>query len=72
MDKDERLMEASGGARLIEGETRSCSDGRGYVQEIFNPIFVDGWGWVSSLLFDLRPNYGGGNEDNGDLLQKVP
>ena len=25
-----------------------------------------------SLLFDLRQNYGGGNEDNGDLLQKVP
>ena len=23
-------------------------------------------------LFDLRPNYGGGNGDNGDLLQKVP
>jgi len=22
-------------------------------------------------LFDLRPNYGGGDEDNGDLLQKV-
>ena len=20
----------------------------------------------------LRPNYGGGNEDNGDLLQKIP
>ena len=33
---------------------------------------VDGQGCVSSLLFDLRPNYGGGNEDNGDLLQKVP
>ena len=32
---------------------------------------VDGWGCVPSLLFDLRPNYGGGNEDNGDLLQKV-
>ena len=27
---------------------------------------------VPSLLFDLRSNYGGGNEDNGDLLQKVP
>ena len=27
------------------------------------------WGCVPSLLFDLRPNYGGGNEDNGDLLQ---
>ena len=29
---------------------------------------VDGQGCVPSLLFDLRPNYGGGNEDNGDLL----
>ena len=33
---------------------------------------VDGQGCVPSLLFDLRPNYDGGNEDNGDLLQKVP
>ena len=33
---------------------------------------VDGQGCVPSLLFDLRPNYGGGNEDHGDLLQKVP
>ena len=23
-------------------------------------------------LFDRRPNYGGSNEDNGDLLQRVP
>ena len=33
---------------------------------------VDGWGYVLSLLFDLRSNYGGGNEDNGDFLKKVP
>ena len=33
---------------------------------------VNGWGCVSSLLSDLMPNYGGGNDDNGDLLQKVP
>ena len=33
---------------------------------------VDGQDCVPSLLFDLRPNYGGGNEDNGDILQKVP
>ena len=33
---------------------------------------VDGGGCVPSLLFDLRPNYGGGNVDNGDLLQKIP
>ena len=32
---------------------------------------VDGRGCVPSLLFDLRPNYGEVNEDNGDLLQKV-
>ena len=33
---------------------------------------IDGWGCVPSLLFDLRPNYGGGNEGKGYLLQKVP
>ena len=32
---------------------------------------LDGQGCVPSLLFDLRPNYGGGNEDNIDLLRKV-
>ena len=31
---------------------------------------VDGQGCVPSLLFDLRPNYSGVNEDNGDLLQE--
>ena len=33
---------------------------------------VDGCVCVPSLLFDLRPNYGGGNEDSGNLLLKVP
>ena len=33
---------------------------------------VDGWGWVPSLLLHLRPNYGGGKEDNSDLVKKVP
>ena len=32
---------------------------------------VGGQGCVPSLLFDLRPNYGGGNEDNGGVLCKV-
>ena len=35
-------------------------------------LSVDGRGCIPYLLFDLKPNYGGGNEDNGDLLQKVP
>ena len=32
---------------------------------------VDGQGCVPSVIY-LRSNYGGGNEDNGDLLEKVP
>ena len=32
---------------------------------------VVGRGCVPSLFFDLRPNYGGCKEDNGDLLPKV-
>ena len=35
-------------------------------------LSLEGQGCIPSLLFDLRPNYGGGNEDNGNLLQKVP
>ena len=42
-------------------------------------ISVDGRGCVPSLLFDLRPNYGGGDEDNATsfgrshtLLHSVP
>ena len=29
---------------------------------------VDGQSRVPSLLFDPRPNYGGGNEDSGGFL----
>ena len=36
---------------------------------MLNPIFC--WCHVPSLLFDLRPNYGGANEDNSNLLQNV-
>ena len=32
---------------------------------------VEGRGCLPSLLFDLRPNYGGGSKDNGHLLQKI-
>ena len=39
---------------------------------IFNPIFCQ-WVELCSLpVIYLGPNYGGGNEDNGYLLQKVP
>ena len=32
---------------------------------------IEGLCSTPSLLFDLRPNYGGGNEDNSNLLQNV-
>ena len=61
--------------RVTEGETGSCSDGLmggAILSKSLIQFSVAGQGCVPSLLFDLRPNYGGGNEDNGDLLQKVP
>ena len=58
--------------RLTEGETGSCSDAQGHVSKSFIQFSVDGQNCVPSLLSELRPNYGGGSEDNGDLLQKVP
>ena len=32
---------------------------------------VDGVGLCSLPFVDLKPNYGGSDKDNGDLLQKV-
>ena len=76
MDKDKRLMEASWWERLTMGETvgNNClvlMDGA-LLSTCLIWFSVDGQGCVPSLLFDLRPNYGGGNEDSGDLLQNVP
>ena len=66
MEKDKRLMEASWWERLTEGGTGSCSDWW------VNPIFCR-WVELCSLpAIYLGPNYGGGNEDNGDLPQKIP
>ena len=46
--------------------------GRAMLSKSLIQFSVDGEGCVPSLWFDLRPNYGEGNEDNGDFLQKVP
>ena len=45
--------------------------GRAMLGKSLVQFSVDGRGCVPSLLFDLGPNYGGGNENNGGLLQKV-
>ena len=52
-------------------ETLSCSDRETMLGKSLIQFSFDGWGGVPSL-FDLRPNYGGYNEDNGELLQKIP
>ena len=44
--------------------------GRAMLSKSLIQFSVDGQDCVPSLLFDLRPVYGGGDEDNGDLLQK--
>ena len=46
--------------------------GRAMLSKSLIQFSFDGPGCVPSLLFDLRPNYGGCNEDNVNLLQKVP
>ena len=67
MDKDKRLVEASWWERL-----GLVLMGGAILSKPLIQFSVDGRSCIPSLLFDLRPNYGGGNEDNGDFLQKVP
>ena len=70
MDKDKRLMEAPWWERLM-GKLDLVLRGRAMLSKSWIQLPADGWGCVPSLLFDPRPNYGGGNEDNRDLLQQV-
>ena len=46
--------------------------GRAMLSKSLIQFSVDGWGSAPLLLFDLRPNYGGGDADNGALLHSVP
>ena len=72
MDKDKRLMEASWWRDWLRGKPCLVLMGRAMLSKSLIQFSVDGWGCVPSLLFDLWSNYSGGNEDNGDLFQKVP
>ena len=50
----------------------NCVLGGAMLSKSVTQFSVDGRDCVPSLWFDLSPNYGGGKEDHGDLLQKVP
>ena len=43
----------------------NCVLGRAMLSKCLTQFSVDGRDCVSSLWFNLRPNYGGGNEDHG-------
>ena len=70
MDKDKSPMETSWWERLWEKLVLVLMGGARLSKSLIQ-FSVDGWGCVPFLLFDLRPNYGGGNKHNGDFLQKV-
>ena len=74
MEMDKRLMKASLWERLTEGELDLVLMGTAMLSKSLIQLFVDGWGCVPTLLFDLRPNYGGVNEDNrtGVTLRRYP
>ena len=46
--------------------------GRAMLSKSLIQLSVDGQGCVPSLLFDLRSNYGGGNEDKSEVAQSCP
>ena len=46
--------------------------GRAMLSKTLIQFSIEGWGCVPFLLLDLRPNYGGGNKDNGNFFQRVP
>ena len=72
------LSDGEGSWKLPDGRDRQRGKlglvlmGRAMLSKSLIQFSVDGRGCFPSLLFDLGPNYGGGNEDNGDLLLKVP
>ena len=74
------LWKLPGGRDWLRGKLDLVLISRAMLSKSLIQFSVDGGGeggigglvgCVPSLLFDLRPNYGGGNEDNGNLFQKV-
>ena len=59
------LWKLPDGRDWLWGKLHLVLIGRTMLSKSLIQFSVDGWGCVPSLLFDLRPNYGGGNEDNG-------
>ena len=63
MDKDKRLWKLPNGRD--RGKLSLVLMSRAMVSKSLIQFSIEGQGSVPSLLFDLRPNYGGGDEDGG-------
>ena len=70
MEKDKRLMEASWWERLTDRKLVLVLMGRAMLSKSLIQLSVDEQGCVPPVIY-LGPDHGRGNEDNGDLLQKV-
>ena len=66
------LWKLHDGRDWLRGKLDLVLMGRAMFNKSLIQFSVDEWCYIPSLLFDLRQNYGGGNEDNGNLLQNVP
>ena len=62
------LWKLPDGRDWLRGKLGPVLMGRAMLSKYLIQFSVDRLGCVPSPFFDLRPNYGGGNEDNGDLL----
>ena len=71
MEKDKSLMEASWWERLTEGKLGLVLMGGAKLSKSLILFSFEGRGCIPSLLFHLKPNYGGDNEHNV-LLWNVP
>ena len=65
------LWKLPDGRDWLRGKQGLVLLGRAMLSKSLIQFPVDGQGCIPSLLFDLRLNYGGGNEDNDNLPQKV-
>ena len=66
------LWKLPDGRHWLRGKLGLVQMGGAKLSKSLIQFSVDWQGCFPSLLFDLRLNYGRGNEDNGDLLLKVP
>ena len=60
------LWKLPDGRDWLRGKLGLVLMGRAMLSKSLIQFSVDGWSYL------LGPNYGGGNEDNGNLFQKIP